>query len=99
LRREPEEVVASPRAGPRGKRRGVRIAARPGRISGEQVSSYPMKFIVGVTAFDQTATVEVDASDVGEALRQACEETNISVKIREVDDPMWAQVEGFKSIP
>ena len=58
-----------------------------------------MKFIVDVTAFDRTETVEVDASDVAEALRQACEKTNISVKIREVDDPGWAQVEGFKSIP
>ena len=58
-----------------------------------------MKFIVDVTAFDRTETVEVDATDVAEALRQACEKTNISVKIREVDDPMWAQVEGFKSIP
>src|SRR5262249_11832272 len=86
--------------GSRGKRRGVRIAARgPGRISGEQVSRNPMKFIVDVTAFDRTETVEVESSDVAEALRKACENTNISVKIREVDDPKWAHVAGFKSIP
>src|SRR5262245_49386461 len=78
---------------------GVRVAARPGRISGEQVSRHPMKFIVDVTAFDRTETVEVESSDVAEALRQACENTNISVKIRKVDDLKWAQVEGFKSIP
>ena len=58
-----------------------------------------MRFIVDVAAFDRTETLVVDASDVGEALRQACEETSISVKIREVDDPQWAQVEGFRSIP
>jgi hypothetical protein len=58
-----------------------------------------MKFIVDVTAFDQTETVEVDARDVGEALRQACESTNVSVTIRGVEDPSWAPVNGFKSIP
>jgi nickel-dependent lactate racemase len=58
-----------------------------------------MKFIVDVTAFDRTETVEVDARDVGEALREACENTNISVKVREIDDPQWAHVDGFKSIP
>jgi len=58
-----------------------------------------MKFIVDVTAFDRTETVEVESSDVAEALREACEKTNILVEIREVDDPAWAQVEGFKSIP
>jgi len=79
---------------------GMDAAARGhGRNSGEQVSRYPMKFIVDLTAFDRTETVEVEASDVAEALRQACENTNISAKIREVDDPRWAHVEGFKSIP
>ena len=58
-----------------------------------------MRFIVDVTAFDRTETVEVESSDVAEALREACEQTNIFVKIREVDDPAWAQVAGFKSIP
>jgi len=58
-----------------------------------------MKFIVDVTAFDRTETVEVESSDVAEALRQACERTNILVKIRQVDDPPWAQVGSFKSIP
>jgi len=58
-----------------------------------------MKFVVDVTAFGRKKTVEVAANDVAEALRQACENTNISVKIREVDDPQWAQVVGFKSIP
>ena len=64
-----------------------------------KVSSYPMKFIVDVTAFDRSETVELESSDVAAALRQACEEANISVRIREVDDPAWAQVAGFKSIP
>jgi hypothetical protein len=58
-----------------------------------------MNFIVDVTAFERTKTVEVDARNVAEALRQACEKTNISAKIREVADPQWAHVEGFKSIP
>jgi hypothetical protein len=40
-----------------------------------------------VTAFDRTETVEVEASNVAEALREACEKSNISFKIREVDDP------------
>src|SRR5262249_8595939 len=71
----------------------------PGRISGPRVSSHPMKFIVDVTHFDRAETVEVEASGVAEALRQACEKTNVSVKIGEVGDPKWARVEGFKSIP
>ena len=58
-----------------------------------------MMFIVDVTAFDRAETVEVDASDVAEALRRACEKANISVKIREVNDPQWTAVEGLKSIP
>jgi len=64
-----------------------------------RVIRQPMKFVVDVTAFDRTERVEVVATDAGEALRQACEKTNISVKIREVDDPGWAKVEWFKSIP
>jgi len=57
-----------------------------------------MRFIVDVAAFDRTETVEVEASDVAEALRQACEKTNISVKIREVEDLGWAGI-NLKSIP
>ena len=57
-----------------------------------------MKFIVDVAAFDRTETVEVDASDVNDALRRACEKANISVKIREVEDLGWAGI-NLKSIP
>ena len=39
-----------------------------------------MRFIVDVAAFDRTETVEVEASDVAEALRRACEKVNISVR-------------------
>jgi len=58
-----------------------------------------MKFTFDVTAFDRAETVEVDAADVGEALRLACEKANISVRIREIDGVDPAQVTGLKSIP
>jgi len=58
-----------------------------------------MKFVLDVTAFNRAKTVTVDAANVAEALRKACEKTNISIKIREIEDVDPAQVEGLKSIP
>jgi hypothetical protein len=70
-----------------------------GRILDEQPSTHLMKFVVHETAFDHAETVEVDARDVGEALRQAYENTNVSVKIREVDHPMWGARRGLQVDP
>jgi len=58
-----------------------------------------MKFVLDVTAFNRAKTITVDAANVAEALRKACEETNITVKIREIEDLDPAQVEGLRSIP
>jgi hypothetical protein len=58
-----------------------------------------MKFVFDVTAFDRAETVEVDAAEIGEALRMALDKANISVRIREIEGVDPAQVEGLKSIP
>lgn len=40
------------------------------------------EYVIDITAYEHVSTIKVVADDPEEAIRKACEEKNISVKIR-----------------